>query len=96
MNRSKRRLLIVLAAAALVPVAAAAAAGDGGPRNPAAEAATGDRDAMRAVVQDVVDCLRERGFDPGDPEVRGGSVVIGDWNPGWDSPAGRATHDCTF
>ena len=66
------------------------------PRNREAEAATGDVDAMRAVVQEIVDCLRAKGFHPGDPEVHGDSVLIGDWDPGWDSVAGRATHDCAF
>ena len=103
---------LAVAAAVLAPIAATAA-GDGArepvpmpaglvddgdePRNRAAEAATGDIDAMRAVVQDIVDCLRAKGYEPGDPVVvHGDSVLIGDWNPGWDSAAGRATHECTF
>jgi hypothetical protein len=97
---SKRRTLglaLIVVAVALAPIAAATAGpGAGGPRNHAAEAATGDLDAMRAVVQDIVDCLRAKGFHPGDPEVRGDSVLIADWNPGWESVAGRATEDCAF
>jgi hypothetical protein len=100
-------LVLILIAVALAPFAAAAAGadsagfetprvGDGAPRNLEAEAATGDIDAMRAVVQDIVDCLRAKGFHPGDPEVRGSSVLIADWNPGWDSTAGRATEECAF
>ena len=92
-----RRLILILIA---VAVAAAGAetplAADGGPRNREAEAATGDIDAMRAVVQDIVDCLRAKGFHPGDPEVHGRSVLIADWSPGWDSVAGRATEECSF
>ena len=94
------RLAIVLVAAAVAPIATAAGAtlepNDREPRNLAAEAATGDVDAMRAVVQDIVDCLREKGLNPGDAEVRGASVAIGDWNPAWGSAADRATHDCAF
>jgi hypothetical protein len=103
-----RRLALILIVVALAPIAAAGAdaprfeaplerdLGDGGPRNREAEAATGDIDAMAAVVQDIVDCLRAKGFRPGDPEVHGDSVLIGDWNPGWDSVGGRATQECTF
>lgn len=70
---------------------------DDGPRNSAGEAATGDTEAMLAVVQDIVDCLREKGFDPGDPRVEGGTnVVITGWNPAWDSPAARADRECAF
>jgi hypothetical protein len=71
------------------------ASGDG-PRNPAAEAATGDTDAMLAVVQDGLRCLRAKGFQPGAPQVIGANVVTPDWNPDPDSPAGRATHECFF
>jgi hypothetical protein len=67
---------------------------DDGPRNPAGEAATGDTQAMLAVVQAIVDCLRSKGFDPGDPEVRGQNVVIADWYPDWDSSAWRADREC--
>jgi hypothetical protein len=111
-NRRALPLGLAITAAVLAPIAAAASGddvrdpvplpaglvdtGDGQPRNRAAEAATGDIGAMRAVVQDIVDCLRAKGYHPGDPEVRGDSVLIGDWNPGWDSAAGRATHECTF
>jgi hypothetical protein len=96
-NRWTLRLALILIAVALAPIAAAAAADDGGPRNRAAEAATGDIDAMRAVVQDIVDCLRAQGFHPGDPQVvHGDSVLIADWNPGWDSVADRATRECAF
>ena len=82
----------------LVPMPAGLVdSGDSAPRNRAAEAATGDIDAMRVVVQGIVDCLRAKGYQPGDPEVvHGDSVLIGDWNPGWDSAAGRATHECSF
>jgi hypothetical protein len=104
------RLVLILMAVALALIAAAAAGADAarfetpltrhvaddGPRNLEAEAATGDIDAMRAVVQDIVDCLRANGFHPGDPEVRGESVLIGDWNPGWDSAAAHATRECAF
>jgi len=103
------RLVLILVAVALAPIAATAGTdtagsqtpptrdvGDGGPRNLDAEAATGDIDAMRAVVQDIVDCLRAKGFHPGDPEVHGDSVLIADWIHGWDSAAGRATHECAF
>jgi len=51
---------------------------------------------MLAVVQEVVDCLRSKGFDPGDPEVQGENVVIANWDPVWDSPAGRADRECAF
>ena len=112
-TRRRLPLALVLAAAVLAPIATAATGagardpvpmpqgvvdtGDGAPRNRAAEAATGDIDAMRAVVQDIVDCLRAKGYHPGDPEVvHGDSVLIGDWSPGWDSAAGRATHECAF
>jgi hypothetical protein len=100
MPLSHRRTALVLVALALALVAAgvavAGAQDDGGPRNPAAEAATGDPPAMLAVVQATVDCLRARGFHPGDPQIEGPNVVIADWNPGWDSPAGRATEECSF
>jgi hypothetical protein len=76
--------------------AASAQDQDVGPRNPAGEAATGDTEAMLAVVQEVVDCLRSKGLDPGDPEVQGKNVVIADWNPVWDSPDGRADRECFF
>lgn len=69
---------------------------DDGPRNPAAEAATGDTQAMLAIVQAAVDCLRAKGFHPGDPQVQGQNVVIAGWAPAWDSPAGRATDACSF
>jgi hypothetical protein len=69
---------------------------DDGPRSPAGEAATGDTQAMLAVVEDVVDCLRAKGFHPGDPQVQGANVVIADWDPAWDSPAGRADEECSF
>jgi hypothetical protein len=110
-NRWTLRMALILMAVALAPLAAAAAGADapgfdrplpqdladGGPRNRAAEAATGDIDAMREVVQDIVDCLRAQGFHPGDPEVvHGDSVIIADWSPGWDSAADRATHECAF
>jgi hypothetical protein len=100
------RLVLILIALALAPIAAAAAGADeagvqtpptrDAARNLDAEAATGDIDAMRAVVQDIVDCLRAKGFHPGDPEAHGDSVLIGDWIHGWDSAAGRATHECAF
>jgi hypothetical protein len=101
-------LAAVLIALAVAPVAIATArdsssppAGsvrvhDDGPRNAAAEAATGDATAMLAVVQDAVRCLRAKGFEPGDPHVRGENVVITDWDPSWDSAAGRATEECSF
>ena len=89
-----RRTLAALVVAAL-PLGGAFAS-DGGPRNPAAEAASGDTEAMRAVVQDIVNCLRAKGFHPGDPQVQGSNVVIADWNPAWDSPAGRADRECAF
>jgi hypothetical protein len=110
-HRRTPRLLVVLAALAAGSLATAgtvtgardsgspAAAvqnQDDGPRNPVGEAATGDTDAMLAVVQAIVDCLRSKGFDPGDPEVRGKNVVIADWYPDWDSPAGRADRQCFF
>jgi hypothetical protein len=69
---------------------------DDGPRNAAAEAATGDTDAMLAIVQDIVDCLRAEGLRPGDARVDGHNVVIADWNPALDSAAGRATRECSF
>jgi hypothetical protein len=78
------------------PDAANVASRDDGPRNPAAEAATGDTDAMVAVVQQGLDCLREKGFHPGDPQVSGHNVVTPDWNPAPDSPAGRVTRECFF
>lgn len=78
------------------PAAAIHIQDGGGPRNPAAEAATGDTNAMLAVVQDALDCLREKGFHPGDPRVNGENVVTPDWNPAPDSPAGRATSECFF
>ena len=85
-------LVLILIAVALAPIAATAAGADSAdfetplppdlsdvePRNREAEAATGHIDAMRAVVQDIVDCLRAKGFHPGDPEVRGRSVLIAD------------------
>jgi hypothetical protein len=89
-------LIAVLAAGSLATAVPGPAAHDSGPRNPAGEAATGDTEAMVAVVQAIVDCLRAKGFDPGDPEVRGENVVITDWNPAWDSPAGRADRACFF
>jgi hypothetical protein len=111
-NRRSLRLTLILIALATAPIATALAATgddgrppepateaaeeDGGPRNLAAEAASGDIEAMRAVVQDIVDCVREKGYHPGDPEVHGGAVVIGDWNPDWGSPAHDATHECAF
>jgi len=111
-KRRAPRLALILVALGLAPIAAAAsgaATGDSGtppaatvelvdegPRNPEAEAATGDIDAMRAVVQEIVDCLRAKGFHTGDPEVSGDSVLIGGWNPEWDSAAGRATEECSF
>jgi hypothetical protein len=103
MPRSHRRaprlvvLLVALAAGSLATVATGTGAPvDDGPRSPAGEAATGDREAMVAVVQDVVDCLRSKGFAPGDPEVQGKNVVIADWDPVWDSPGGRADRECAF
>jgi hypothetical protein len=98
---------LVLAVAAIASAAAVAAArdpgsqpppavADDGPRNPAAEAATGDPDAMRAVVQGVVDCLRAKGWHPGDPQVQGANVVIADWEPAWGSAAWRADEECAF
>jgi len=111
-HRRARRLVVVLAALAVGLVATVMtvthARGSGsppsatvesqsdGPRNPAAEAATGDTEEMLAVVQEVVDCLRSKGFDPGDPEVQGENVVIANWDPVWDSPAGRADRECAF
>lgn len=78
------------------PRGATLQAQDDGPRSPAGEAATGDAEAMLAVAQDVVDCLRSKGLDPGDPEVQGENVVIADWDPVWDSHAGRADRECSF
>ena len=112
-HRRSPRLVIVLPAlaagllATVVPVAGAGDSGspraptvqtqDDGPRNPAAEAATGDPEAMLAVVQDVVYCLRAKGFHPGDARVEGGTnVVIADWDPVWHSAAGRAERECAF
>jgi hypothetical protein len=111
-HRRAPRLVVMLAAVTVGSVATvvtAASAGDSGaapaasaqihdngPRNPAAEAATGDTDAMLAVEQDVVRCLRSKGFDPGDPYVQGENVVIADWNPVWDSAGGRADRECAF
>ena len=69
---------------------------DDAPRNVEGEAATGDTQAMLAVVQDVVDCLTAKGFHPGDPQAQGGNVVIADWDPDWDSAAGHATEECSF
>lgn len=91
-------VLVALAAGSLATVATGAPIDgqDDGPRSPIGEAATGDRAAMLAVVQDVVDCLRSRGFDPGDPEAQGENVVIADWDPAWDSPGGRADRECSF
>jgi hypothetical protein len=73
-----------------------AQARDDGPRNPAGEAATGDTRAMLAVVQDVVDCLRAKGFHPGDPQPDGRNVVIADWDPAPGSAAWRADEECAF
>jgi hypothetical protein len=111
-HRRAHRLVVVLVALAvglLTTVATGAGARDSGsppsaavhiqddrPRNPEAEAATGDPNAMFAVVQDALDCLGEKGFHPGDPRVNGGNVVTPDWNPAPDSPAGRATRECFF
>jgi hypothetical protein len=102
-HRPAPRLVVVLvtvAAGLLATVTTSTGAPvdrrDEGPRSPVGEAATGDREAMLAVVQDVVDCLRARGFDPGDPEVQGKNVVIADWDPVWDSPGGRADRECSF
>jgi hypothetical protein len=87
--------LISLAVGPTVAVATVESSYDG-PRNPAAEAATGDTDAMLAVIQQGLDCLRLKGFHPGDPQVSGHNVVTPDWNPAPDSPAGRVTHECFF
>jgi hypothetical protein len=95
-HRSVRLIVAVAAAMALVAARGNAQITDDGPRNPAGEAATGDTQAMLAVVQDVVDCLRAKGFHPGAPQVRGENVVISDWDPTWDSPAGRADEECAF
>lgn len=111
-HRPAPRLVVVLAAlamgllAAVVTVAGARDSGpppatvrtqDDQPRNPAAEAATGDTDAMLAVVQEIVDCLRDKGYDPGDPRVvRGTNVVMTGWNPAWDSAAARAEQECAL
>jgi hypothetical protein len=102
-HRPAPRLVVVLVALA-AGLLATVARGTGppigsqgdGPRSPMGEAATGDRAAMLAVVQDVVDCLRSKGFDPGDPEVQGKNVVIVDWDPVWDSAGGRADRKCFF
>ena len=51
---------------------------------------------MFAVIEDVVDCLRGKGLNPGDRQVQGENVAIVDWNPGWDSAAGRSTMECSF
>jgi hypothetical protein len=99
--------LVVVVLAAVVAVAGARDSGspprptlqteDDGSRNAAAEAATGDTEAMLAVAQDIVDCLRSRGFQPGEARVEGGTnVVIADWDPVWDSPAGAADRACAF
>ena len=100
MPRSIRLRLLLVALAVALTVAAAsvalAAPWDDGPRNPAAEAATGDTQAMLAVVQDVVDCLRAKGFHPGDPLVQGHNVVIADWDPAPGSAAWRADEACAF
>ena len=66
-----------------------------GPRS-GREVATGDKRAMFAVIEDVVDCLRGKGLNPGDRQVQGDNVAIVDWNPGWDSAAGRSTMECSF
>ena len=95
----RRTALVPIALAlalAAVGVAVAGAQQDSGPRNPAGEAASGNPPAMLAVVQDAVDCLRARGFHPGDAQIQGPNVVIADWNPPLDSPAGRATEECSF
>ena len=94
-----RLLLIGVALAVMLGVAAVAVAGDprdDGPRNPAAEAATGDTRAMLAVVQDTVDCLRAMGFQPGDARVEAQNVIIADWNPAPGSAAWRADEECAF
>ena len=57
-------VLIALAIAAVV-TAAPGQVRDDGPRNLAAERATGDTAAMLAVVQATVDCLRARGLHGG-------------------------------
>ena len=111
-HRRAHRLVVVLVALAVgllttvvtgagapdsgSPPSAAVHIQDDGPRNPEAQAATGDTNAMLAVVQDALDCLRENGFHPGDPRVNGQNVVTPDWNPAPDSLAGRATSDCFF
>jgi hypothetical protein len=74
---------------------AVAVAGEG-PRNLKAEAASGAIEQMVAVVQETVDCLRAKGYSPGDPVVRGQSVVINAWNPSFESAAGQATEACSF
>jgi hypothetical protein len=66
-----------------------------GPRS-GREVATGDKRATFAVVEDVADCLRGKGLNPGDRQVEGENVVIVAWNPGWDSAAGRTTMECSF
>jgi hypothetical protein len=96
-----RRAILPATAAVAVLAAAGAAAGAAtpsvdGPRNLRAEAASGDTQAMLAVVSEWVGCLRAKGYDPGDAEVRGTNVVITDWNPGWNTPAWHAEHECAF
>jgi hypothetical protein len=100
-----RHTLVVAVLAVAFGTAAAANAvapegglptGDDGPRNLRAEAATGDTEAMRSVVQEIVTCLRAQGFHPGDAEIRGPNVVIAGWNPDMDSVAGRADQECAF
>src|SRR3954447_11628619 len=76
--------------------AAAAAVAHDGPRNLKGEAASGVIEQMVAVVQQTVDCLRAKGYSPGDPVVRGESVVISAWNPSFESAAGKATEACSF
>jgi hypothetical protein len=94
-------VLVALAVALIAAVGTAAGARDPGSSSShtaqaAGEVATGDTRAMFAVVQRVVDCLRGKGLHPGDPRVHGDNVVIADWDPGWDSAAGRATEECSF
>jgi hypothetical protein len=95
-RRTALALVALAPVLAGIGVAVAGAQDDAGPRNPAAEAASGNPPAMRAVVQDAVDCLRARGFHPGDAQIQGSNVVIADWNPPMDSAAGRATEECSF
>jgi hypothetical protein len=95
----RRAILPATAAVAVLATAGAvagAAATSVEPRNLRAEAASGDTRAMLAVVSEWVSCLRAKGYDPGDAEVRGTNVVITDWNPGWNTPAMRAEHECAF